>query len=454
MSCCHWCILILTLLCLLLELIISRLCNSLINMVDSFHTLFVLLHLCLPVVHGLLANRSVTFSSSYGLARMQPFGVMVSALLLASLCTSISLDILSHFLRPHPIQRPELALAAGVVGIAFNLAIAWTRCTGWWSLKDDNSLIWNYSSAEKSQPECDTTVIFQNPRAHQDDRQAESSSAHSQSGCCMLGNQHRMGISDVKDNCSTIHCEVTEMDLSLEKPRSICEAIEEPNSTATRRPEIEPTSTGSLQSSYCLFVSALVNGKCMVGPVLVVANGLAHLLMSHDCMHGWRCNLFLYLDPIFSFLTVLVLLTSALPEVKHHGFIFLQGVPAHIHLTNMGHQISQLPEVVAFHDLHVWQLVGSQLVASVHVQCCDSTNYPALIAGISAVFNNVGIQQVTIQPEFTTPAQKQMQCWLACGKACSQKLCCHKPEESEKQFKKKQESEEEPKDLILKNIYI
>ncbi|XP_051791588.1 zinc transporter 1 [Erpetoichthys calabaricus] len=393
-SCGYWCILILTLLCLLLELIISRLCNSLINMVDSFHTLFVFLHLCLPVVHGLLANRSVTFSSSYGLARIRPFGVMVSALLLASLCASIFLDILSHFLRPHPIQRPELALAAGVMGIAFNLAIAWTSCTGRWSPEDDPSLIWNYSSG--------------------------------------LDHKSKQSLRDVKV-----------------EPTGYSQ-----NEAASRSPEIEPASTGSLQSSCCLFVLALVNGKCMVGPVLVVANGLAHLLMSHDCMHGWRCNLFLYLDPIFSFLTVLVLLTLALPEVKYHGYIFLQGVPAHIHLANMGHQISQLPEVVAFHDLHVWQMVGSHLVASLHVQCCDSTSYPALIAGISAVFNNVGIQQVTIQPEFTTPAQKQMQCWLACGKACSQKLCCHNPEESEKQFKKKQESEEEPKDLIFKNIYI
>uniref|UniRef100_A0A8C4XHY0 Solute carrier family 30 member 1 n=1 Tax=Erpetoichthys calabaricus TaxID=27687 RepID=A0A8C4XHY0_ERPCA len=318
---------------------------------------FVFLHLCLPVVHGLLANRSVTFSSSYGLARIRPFGVMVSALLLASLCASIFLDILSHFLRPHPIQRPELALAAGVMGIAFNLAIAWTSCTG-----RSRHALWE-------------SVLSQPPRR------------------------------------AALYC---------------------PSVPTGRSPEIEPASTGSLQSSCCLFVLALVNGKCMVGPVLVVANGLAHLLMSHDCMHGWRCNLFLYLDPIFSFLTVLVLLTLALPEVKYHGYIFLQGVPAHIHLANMGHQISQLPEVVAFHDLHVWQMVGSHLVASLHVQCCDSTSYPALIAGISAVFNNVGIQQVTIQPEFTTPAQKQMQCWLACGKACSQKLCCHNPEESEK----------------------
>uniref|UniRef100_A0A8C4XHF5 Solute carrier family 30 member 1 n=1 Tax=Erpetoichthys calabaricus TaxID=27687 RepID=A0A8C4XHF5_ERPCA len=352
---------------------------------------FVFLHLCLPVVHGLLANRSVTFSSSYGLARIRPFGVMVSALLLASLCASIFLDILSHFLRPHPIQRPELALAAGVMGIAFNLAIAWTSCTG---------------------------------RARRSGRGEGSLGISAQAAA---------------PSCLTDICDLFPI-LSDE--------------AASRSPEIEPASTGSLQSSCCLFVLALVNGKCMVGPVLVVANGLAHLLMSHDCMHGWRCNLFLYLDPIFSFLTVLVLLTLALPEVKYHGYIFLQGVPAHIHLANMGHQISQLPEVVAFHDLHVWQMVGSHLVASLHVQCCDSTSYPALIAGISAVFNNVGIQQVTIQPEFTTPAQKQMQCWLACGKACSQKLCCHNPEESEKQFKKKQESEEEPKDLIFKNIYI
>ncbi|MGH0176199.1 UNVERIFIED_CONTAM: hypothetical protein FKN15_072302 [Acipenser sinensis] len=128
----YCCLLAVTLLCFVTELIVSRLCNSLINTVDSFHTLFIFLLLCLPAVDHLAARHLGAPSHSYGWKRLRPLGAMVSALLLASLCISVSLDILSHFLRPHPIQRPALAGAAGALGVLFNLAVAAARLAGRW----------------------------------------------------------------------------------------------------------------------------------------------------------------------------------------------------------------------------------------------------------------------------------------------------------------------------------
>lgn len=128
----YCCLLAVTLLCFVTELIVSRLCNSLINTVDSFHTLFIFLLLCLPAVDRLAARHLGAPSRSYGWKRLRPLGAMVSALLLASLCISVSLDILSHLLRPHPIQRPALAGAAGALGVLFNLAVAAARWAGRW----------------------------------------------------------------------------------------------------------------------------------------------------------------------------------------------------------------------------------------------------------------------------------------------------------------------------------
>lgn len=145
----HRCMLVLTSALLLCEVIAGRLCNSLINMVDSFHTLYVLIGLIIstrgaeenPSVSaeprttepqdascpdsGAEENRTSPLSGGcrYSRFRVQPVGGLISALLLCSLCVSFSFDILSHTLQPHPIQRPLLATAVGAVSLMFNLLL-------------------------------------------------------------------------------------------------------------------------------------------------------------------------------------------------------------------------------------------------------------------------------------------------------------------------------------------
>lgn len=150
----HRCMLVLTCALLLCEVIAGRLCDSLINMVDSFHTLYILIGMMIsrrateenPSVSaelrtteqqsescpasGAVENRTspLTDGSQYSRSRTQAVGGLISALLLSSLCVSISFDILSHTLQPHPIQHPLLATALGAVSLLFNLLLlVWGR---------------------------------------------------------------------------------------------------------------------------------------------------------------------------------------------------------------------------------------------------------------------------------------------------------------------------------------
>lgn len=150
----HRCMLVLTCALLLFEVIAGRVCNSLINMVDSFHTLYVLIGMTFST-RGAQENPSVSTEprttepqdvscpdsgagenltsplsdgSQYARFRVQPVRGLISALLLCSLCVSISFDILSHTLHPHHIQRPLLAMAVGAVSLLFNLLLlVWRR---------------------------------------------------------------------------------------------------------------------------------------------------------------------------------------------------------------------------------------------------------------------------------------------------------------------------------------
>ena len=53
--------------------------------------------------------------------------------------------------------------------------------------------------------------------------------------------------------------------------------------------------------------------------------------------------------------------------VKSASYILLQGVPSHVSLDDVRDSIQAVDGVVSVHELHVWQLSESTVVASVHV---------------------------------------------------------------------------------------
>lgn len=52
-----------------------------------------------------------------------------------------------------------------------------------------------------------------------------------------------------------------------------------------------------------------------------------------------------------------------------YGLLLLQATPPHICVSEVEQRIASVPGVQAVHDLHIWQLAESLMVASVHVHC-------------------------------------------------------------------------------------
>ncbi|SNX83792.1 related to COT1 - Vacuolar zinc (and possibly other metals) transporter [Melanopsichium pennsylvanicum] len=133
-----------------------------------------------------------------------------------------------------------------------------------------------------------------------------------------------------------------------------------------------------------------------LGNVGVIAAGL--FIMYSDAW--WR----FYSDPAISFLITIIIFHSALPLCKSASYILLQGVPASVSLEAVRHSIQSVDGVLNLHELHVWQLSESKIVASVHVLVdCSSgqtEKYMNIAAQIRANLHSWGIHSSTIQPEF------------------------------------------------------
>ncbi|GAA5946366.1 hypothetical protein JCM3765_000216 [Sporobolomyces pararoseus] len=127
-----------------------------------------------------------------------------------------------------------------------------------------------------------------------------------------------------------------------------------------------------------------------LGNVGVIAAGLFIWLTDYE----WK----MYTDPGISLIITVIIFSSALPLVKSASFILLQGVPSSVPLERLRSSIASVPGVINVHDLHVWSLSESKIVASVHIMV-KGPDLVVVSREIKKRFHRFGIHSSTIQPE-------------------------------------------------------
>ena len=86
--------------------------------------------------------------------------------------------------------------------------------------------------------------------------------------------------------------------------------------------------------------------------------------------------------------------------MKSASFILLQGVPSGISLQEVEKAIRDVSGVRSVHELHIWQLSESKVVASVHVVASRKYDFMQVAAKIRSTLHDHGIHSSTIQPEY------------------------------------------------------
>ena len=52
------------------------------------------------------------------------------------------------------------------------------------------------------------------------------------------------------------------------------------------------------------------------------------------------------------------------------------------------------------HELHIWQLAGSRIIATAHIRCRSLHEYHRIAQEVKSIFHNEGIHSTVVQPEF------------------------------------------------------
>lgn len=161
-------------------------------------------------------------------------------------------------------------------------------------------------------------------------------------------------------------------------------------------------------------------------------------------------------DAVIAVSAVALLSLTIYPMMKESGLILLQTIPKHIDVDILKMSLLQdFPEIRSIHDLHIWCLTSSTIIATCHVSLPASyteESYLKLSKSMIDFFSREGITSVTIQPEFsddteldgssisTTPAQSPRplpkKCLYTCsssedGSDCTEFKCCKEEEETQ-----------------------
>lgn len=135
----------------------------------------------------------------------------------------------------------------------------------------------------------------------------------------------------------------------------------------------------------------------------------------------------LYLDPTLCMLMVCILLYTTFPLLQESALILLQTVPKQVDVRRLRMRLRSLDGVLAVHELHVWQLAGSRIIATAHIKCHNPDAYMDIAKRIKDMFHDEGIHATTIQPEFggdTVAESSGAMCELPCRVQCAPKQCC------------------------------
>jgi len=129
-----------------------------------------------------------------------------------------------------------------------------------------------------------------------------------------------------------------------------------------------------------------------LGNIAVIVSALIIWLAT-----GWETRF--YVDPIISVLITTLIIFFSIPLVRSAAYILVQGVPDSVSIENVRKDILKVDGVLSVHDLHVWQLSDTELVASIHILISSKAKAMTIQRNVQKVMIDHGITLVTIQPE-------------------------------------------------------
>ncbi|KAI8814164.1 zinc/cadmium resistance protein-like protein [Cladochytrium replicatum] len=474
------------------ELIVGYVTGSLALVADSFHMLSDVVALIVGFLAIRLARNysNSTPSYTYGLQRAEVLGALVNGVFLLALCFTIIVQAIERFVTPTPIQDPNLVLIVGAVGLGSNIIGLFlfhdhgghshgshshghghSRGHGQGHKHAESPKGLRKNSSRYSLEDLSSVKFPNSARATiittaKEIEKRYASGAEEAAGSSSGSPAFKISSSFVvESDVSNPNIDVEEHTISdLEKQKLHRHSHESHDHHDDHDHKSDHQGDHDHRSHAPSHKGSSVSGKTKspkqrdlnlhgvflhvagdaLGSVGVIASAL---IFKYGGEGNWR----LYMDPLVSVLIALLLLNATIPLVRSAAVILLQGVPNWIPLDNLRRDILSIPSVMDIHELHVWQLSDTKVIASVHIVLEEPPAgvYMDVLETVKAMFHSFGIHSTVVQPEFVkprpnspqvhqdngiTPAEgatdtlldvQDLQCLLRCvSPACETDACC------------------------------
>ncbi|XP_036449652.1 zinc transporter 1 isoform X2 [Colossoma macropomum] len=382
------CMLCLTFSFFVVELVVSRVTASLAMLSDSFHMLSDVIALLVALVAVRFAEKThATSKNTFGWIRAEVMGALVNAVFLTALCFTILLEAVERYADPHEIENPQVVVWVGVAGLLINLLGLF--------LFHGHAGAGGHGHSHGGHTH---DIIL----SHNLDVQ-------------MNGDISLESLEPSTDSASQLNMRGVFLHVLGDALGSVIVVVNALIFTFVWRPcHGEETCSNPCYNSHCS--DHQHTHSEMVG----LSNGTAGVVsVAGPC---WV----LYLDPTLCVIMVVILLYTTFPLLKESALILLQTVPKQIDMQRLDGKLRSLEGVLAVHELHIWQLAGSRIIATAHVKCPDPTSYMDIAKRIKSFFHDEGIHATTVQPEFSSDVTESSvsECELPCYSQCAPKLCC------------------------------
>ncbi|XP_012280119.1 zinc transporter 1 isoform X2 [Orussus abietinus] len=362
----------------IVEIVASYVTHALTLLLNAYHMLCNIIALVGCIASIKQSRSETTMKNTFGWARFDILSMLVCCVFLASFCFSLlveALQTLVHIDHLDEMHLPLPVMCIGAAGILLN-AFCYILIGGYMFNQD----------------------IFVHVTENGDVMLRSSNFYHSIIAHGFLEDFRSTRLDRLKFDGNVHFKPVSESD-----PQ---------RNAATERRSLQSTRTQGLREMF----------RDVLGCIFVIVTSIIVYLTD--------ANVAKYVDPVFAIISAISLLALSYPYMKESGLILLQTIPNHINIDALKRELLRVfPEIVNVHDLHVWQLNGERVISTAHIIFLDPTGYSTIMDQVTAFFLEMGITQVTIQPEFVKmkPRMPKGRCLITCRAAyCSLSQCCTK----------------------------
>eukprot|EP01119_Soliformovum_irregulare_P025629 TRINITY_DN9550_c0_g1_i1.p1 TRINITY_DN9550_c0_g1~~TRINITY_DN9550_c0_g1_i1.p1 ORF type:complete len:416 (+),score=110.81 TRINITY_DN9550_c0_g1_i1:79-1326(+) len=395
-----WIVFSLTAVFMVLELVVGYIVNSLALISDSFHMLSDLLALGVAIWARRSSKKDKTARMTYGWKRAEIVGALMNSVFLLALCLNILISAIQRFFIFEEISDPVLILIVGGAGLLVNI-IGMLLFIG---QTDGHSHGHSHGHSSHSHVEHEHD---ENEEIDEDDHSHEGSEHHNHE-----------------------HVESPTVNQTTSNPDgSATLEIQEVIPTPSPKPKRSSHDHAHEEDPEPIAKHRAVNHNLRGVLLHLMGDALGSIAVIISALIIWLLDApeRFYADPAISVVITLIILKSTIPLARQTSAILLQAAPDRIDVSKIEQSVLKIEGVLAIHDIHIWELSSSLIVASIHVTCHRDVNFMALASKIKSVLHRQSIHASTIQPEFLDDDEAtEDACLLECAKGCEDDTCCVK----------------------------